>query len=212
MRPSSDGDLTILATSCHPHRAGLVGPPPMGSPPRLPAPFGPARNGQIVFSTPDGDIAAVDPVTGTVDVADRGPEQDSRRGSRPMGRQFAFDRRSRRSQAAYSLRMRTEPACVSSSAQHRRSMVRVVADAAIGSSCAARPAMQGVASVMDVASGSPPRSSWRWRSTSRYGGRISEQFVITMQSETGGAVSRVLYTVDSDGTGLRQIATVTGLL
>ncbi len=37
----------------------------VGSRSRLPAPFGPAANGSIVYGTESGDILAYDPVTGT---------------------------------------------------------------------------------------------------------------------------------------------------
>lgn len=36
----------------------------VGSQRRLPNPFGPAMNGVVTYETPDGDIAAVDPITG----------------------------------------------------------------------------------------------------------------------------------------------------
>ena len=37
-----------------------------GSRPRVPAPFGPARNGELLASTTDGTLVTVDPVRGTV--------------------------------------------------------------------------------------------------------------------------------------------------
>ena len=53
-----------------------------GSPASTPAPFGPARNGAILFSTADGDIAAVAPVTAYA--ADR-PSRDRRTTARQFG-------------------------------------------------------------------------------------------------------------------------------
>ena len=44
-----------------------------GSRPHLPAPFGPARNGQILFATLDGEIMTIDPSTG----AAKGPDRRS---------------------------------------------------------------------------------------------------------------------------------------
>ncbi len=44
-----------------------------GSRPRLPAPFGPARNGAILFSTTEGDILAADPATGATTAVVTGP-------------------------------------------------------------------------------------------------------------------------------------------
>jgi len=39
----------------------------VGSRPRVPAPFGPARNGLVLFSSTGGDIVSVDPASGTTD-------------------------------------------------------------------------------------------------------------------------------------------------
>ncbi len=47
-----------------------------GSRPRLPEPFGLARNGSIVYGGPDGDIHALDPVTGVSRVIVTGPTID----------------------------------------------------------------------------------------------------------------------------------------
>jgi Tol biopolymer transport system component len=46
------------------------------SQPRLPAPFGIARNGPIVHDAADGDIHTFDPLTGNTTVIVRGPERD----------------------------------------------------------------------------------------------------------------------------------------
>ena len=64
----------------------------IGSPPRVPAPYGLARNGQVVFATTDGDIAAVDPATGTISSLITGPTQDDAPWFSPDGRQFVFVR------------------------------------------------------------------------------------------------------------------------
>lgn len=48
-----------------------------GSRQRLPAPFGPARNGAILFSTAGGDIHSVDPATGVSRVVVTGAERDN---------------------------------------------------------------------------------------------------------------------------------------
>jgi Tol biopolymer transport system component len=47
-----------------------------GSTPRLPEPFGPARNGAIVYSTAAGDIVSVDPVTGASNAIVTGSDKD----------------------------------------------------------------------------------------------------------------------------------------
>lgn len=61
---------------------------------RLPAPFGPARNGAIVFSTVAGDIVQADPESGAVTTVVAG--EDAGFGSAPWfandGTKFAFDR------------------------------------------------------------------------------------------------------------------------
>ena len=61
---------------------------------RLPAPFGPAANGVVVFSTADGDIVSADPETGEVTTIVAG--DDSGFDSAPWfandGTKFAFDR------------------------------------------------------------------------------------------------------------------------
>jgi len=48
----------------------------VGSRPRLPAPFGLARNGAVVFDTAAGDIDILDPVTGASRVLIAGPTND----------------------------------------------------------------------------------------------------------------------------------------
>ena len=62
-------------------------------PTRLPPPFGPARNGQIVFSTADGDISAVDPKTGTVRPLIVGETEDIAPWFSPDGQRFMFVRK-----------------------------------------------------------------------------------------------------------------------
>jgi Tol biopolymer transport system component len=69
----------------------------VGSQRRVPAPFGPAANGVIVFTTAAGDIAIGDPVTGTSRTIVDGPGRDnypvfSRDGTRiAFGREVDFD-------------------------------------------------------------------------------------------------------------------------
>jgi Tol biopolymer transport system component len=48
-----------------------------GSSRRLPAPFGPAANGAILYSTTEGDISSVDPLTGASTAIVSGPARDS---------------------------------------------------------------------------------------------------------------------------------------
>lgn len=67
----------------------------IGSQPRLPDPYGPARNGAIVFSTVEGDIVRADPETGAVTpvIAGAGTGFDSSPWFSNDGTKFAFDRR-----------------------------------------------------------------------------------------------------------------------
>jgi hypothetical protein len=58
---------------------------------RVPAPFGPARNGLIPY-TSNGDIYVGDPVTGTTRLLLGGPESDASPGYSPDGTKLAFIR------------------------------------------------------------------------------------------------------------------------
>jgi Tol biopolymer transport system component len=77
--------LLILATAA----LAYVG----SQPSRLPAPFGPARNGAIVFANAEGDIVSVDPATGEATTIVAGSETDSDPWFSNDGTKFAFDRR-----------------------------------------------------------------------------------------------------------------------
>jgi hypothetical protein len=61
---------------------------------RLPDPFGPARNGLVVVATGDGDIAAVDPVTGSTSTLIGGPTNDVGPWFARDGQHFMFVRQS----------------------------------------------------------------------------------------------------------------------
>lgn len=56
----------------------------------LPAPFGPARNGTVVYGGSDGDIHALDAVTGARSVLVGGAAQDSSPSLSPDGTRFLF--------------------------------------------------------------------------------------------------------------------------
>jgi Tol biopolymer transport system component len=66
----------------------------VGSQRRLPEPFGPAGNGDIVFADAAGDIYLGDPVAGTSQAVVTGPEIDSQPVYSPDGLKFAFLRKS----------------------------------------------------------------------------------------------------------------------
>jgi Tol biopolymer transport system component len=58
----------------------------------LPPPFGLAGNGALLVGTADGDIAALDPVTGATTPVIDGPTQDAGPTFSPDGRRFVFAR------------------------------------------------------------------------------------------------------------------------
>jgi Tol biopolymer transport system component len=62
----------------------------VGSRPRLPDPFGPARNGSILYSTSSGDIHSVDSVTGISKALVTGPTYDSSPSFSRGGTTFSF--------------------------------------------------------------------------------------------------------------------------
>jgi dipeptidyl aminopeptidase/acylaminoacyl peptidase len=64
----------------------------VGSRPHIPAPFGPARNGQIAFGTFDGEIMTIDPSTGASTALIAGPTFDVDPWFSNDGTKFAFDR------------------------------------------------------------------------------------------------------------------------
>ena len=64
----------------------------MGSQPRLPAPFGPARNGLIAYAA-DGDIFTADPITGATTAVVTGPEFDVKPVFSRDGTSVAFERK-----------------------------------------------------------------------------------------------------------------------
>lgn len=63
-----------------------------GSKRPLPPPFGPARNGAVIFSGASGDILSVDPATGKTAVVIGGASDDRYPGMSPDGRRFMFVR------------------------------------------------------------------------------------------------------------------------
>lgn len=72
-----------------------------GSSRRLPAPFGPASNGSILYSTADGDISSVDPVTGATKVVLGGPDKDTAPLLSRDGTKFLFVRNLAAAQALF---------------------------------------------------------------------------------------------------------------
>ena len=73
---------------------------------RLPAPFGPARNGQIVYAA-GGDIFKADPVTGVTRAIVTGPEMDGNPRFSRDGTRIAFMRRVGTSDDAFNLMIAT---------------------------------------------------------------------------------------------------------
>ena len=64
----------------------------VGSNPRLPAPYGLARNGALVIGTGDGDIAVIDPLTGVTTPIVGGTTVDRYPWFTPDGQRIAFSR------------------------------------------------------------------------------------------------------------------------
>ena len=64
----------------------------VGTQPRRPAPFGPARNGSLVYSGLEGDIYVVDPASGVSTALVTGPEIDVSPSFSGDGSRFAFGR------------------------------------------------------------------------------------------------------------------------
>jgi Tol biopolymer transport system component len=64
----------------------------IGSRPRLPAPFGLARNGAVVYGSTDGDIYAYDPATGASTAIITGATGDETPDFAPNGSTFVFAR------------------------------------------------------------------------------------------------------------------------
>ena len=74
------------------HRRARRGGPLRRLPVRLPAPFGPAANGSIVYGTDRGDILAYDPVTGATSSIIAGTTKDETPDFSPDGTRVMFAR------------------------------------------------------------------------------------------------------------------------
>ena len=124
VRPGAVASLTVLAL-LDLLIAAAIARLRRSLPPRLPQPFGPARNGQILFGTSDGDIATVDPATGAIDSLISGPTRTRRLGYSNDGRRFVFVRKVERWRG---LLRRQRDGSASASSLARRPVVRMVAD------------------------------------------------------------------------------------
>ncbi len=176
----------------------------IGSQQRLPPPFGLARNGQILFSTPDGNIVSADPETGVITALITGPELASNPWFSNDGTRFAFDRRTAGS----------PPGLFVANADGTN--VRQVADPApeiswfdwsptgdrFALSRAGDP--PGQVTIMDSSDGSTTTfqlgleiATAAWRPN-------SDQLVVTTNMP-GGSAAQGFYLVGSDGTGLKPI-------
>jgi Tol biopolymer transport system component len=172
-------------------------------PQRLPAPFGPARNGQIVFSTADGDIASVDPASGVITTLIGGPTQDIAPWLAPDGRHFLFVRTGERGEAYF---------IADANGANVRELVAPRAEWFEWSPSADRIVVSHfvdgspVVSVVDVASGVSTAldvgidiQSPMWR---------SNHDQIAFVSDASG--DHRFYLVNPDGSGLRALSTAPG--
>ena len=204
LRPFPWRQLAVLALLGLLIGAGLVAYV-VGSPPRLPAPYGLARNGQVAFSTADGDIAAIDPATGTITSLISGPTQDIAPWFSPDGRRFVFVRTVPDGEAYF---------VANADGSDVRELVAPQVDWTEWSPGSDRIVVrhsvrgQGVASVVDVESGALTpidvgldiqQPVWR-----------PNHDQIVFASETSG--ERLFYLVDSDGTDIRTIDTAAGVV
>jgi Tol biopolymer transport system component len=170
---------------------------------RLPAPFGPARNGQIVFSTADGDISAVDPKTGTVRPLIIGETEDIAPWFSPNGQHFMFVRKISGGDAYF---------VADADGSNIRKLVDPRADwfewSPASDRIVVRHWVDGVitTSIVDVASGASTKldvgldvqvPTWR---------PDHDQIVFS----TDEAENHFLYVVNPNGKGLRRLATAPG--
>ena len=167
--------------------------------------YGLARNGQVVFATGDGDIAAVDPATGTIMQLITGPTQDEAPWFSPDGRQFVFVRTVPRWRGLFRRRR---------GRIRRRQLVAPQVEWFEWSPGSDRIVVrqevrgEGVVSVVDVESGTSTRLDLgldiqqpMWRPN-------HDQIVFASESSS----ERRFYLVDPDGTDLRMIDTARGVV
>jgi Tol biopolymer transport system component len=183
---------------------------------RLPEPFGPARNGSILVSTVDGEIVSVDPATGASSGLVTGPANDIVPALSRDGTKFLFVRAG--SGSADALYVANVDG--SDSRQLAQgSFVRVATDL---SPFDWSPSGDRVAFISQVGSarkltilaldGSAPRTLDLGLSVSDVSWRPNGQELVFrgVISESSGTTYG-LYTVSSDGSGLRPIVPVTDL-
>ena len=177
----------------------------VGSQARLPPPFGPARNGQIVFSTSDGDIVTADATTGSVRTLIGGPELDSDPWFSPDGTKFAFARRINGTRAAVftakadgsSPRQLLEPAPAItwfdwSPSGDRFTLIREGDD-------------PGTVAVVDAADGSSTSFHLDLAIAEVSWLPAQDRLIVTADSMGPGGPEHGVYVVRSDGTGLRTL-------
>ncbi len=206
MRPVPWRAVGVLATLAI-LLAALVGAALLiGSTPRLPEPFGLARNGSIVFSTVDGRIVSADPGTGTTTTLIDSPELESNPWFSNDGTRFAFDRRTPGGPAALfianadgtGLRQLAEPAPEISWFEWSPTGDRIA--------LARNGDPSGLVTIMDPSDGSTTTFQLELEIATAVWRPNSDQLVITTHSTTPeGSAEQGFYLVRSDGTGLKPI-------
>jgi Tol biopolymer transport system component len=183
----------------------------VGSRRHLPEPFGPARNGQILFSTLDGDIMTIDPSTGASTALIAGSTFDADPWFSNDGTKFAFDRSMGVQRALFvangdgsGVHQLLDPAALITvfdwSPDGRRIVISREGD------------HRGVVTIVNATDGSATTftldlniATVSWRPN-------RDQLVVTADSTGPAGPTRGFYLVGSDGAGLRPIIATTTVI
>ncbi len=195
----------------------------IGSQRRLPAPFGPARNGLVAYAK-DGDIYTADPVSGEARAIVTGPETDLRPIWSLDGTRFAFERKAEGSSGPGSLyvakgdgtdliRVTTEPLVPINSYAFSPDGREILLSAGPEGRTTVRIAKSDGSGVRVLPTGTLTATQPAYRAPD--GGEIVFVGYSAPFSDTGAAGSTPpsgLYAVHPDGTDLRTIVEPSNLV